>query len=130
MRTLLSRLVIVVWLLCVIVAFGGLIDTYARAQFVEGIDVKALRDRAKLQGKDLEAFTAEVGKRGEALRQEALATRAAAQANRARVGKINAPGPKDVFDFDAMISGADKAVTESDAQGCLPGRGRRRVSWF
>jgi conjugal transfer pilus assembly protein TrbC len=82
----------------------------AGAQTVEGVDVKAIRDWAKAQSKDIDAFAAEVGKRGEALRKEALQTRDGAQANRARVGKVVADGKPGVFDFDAMIAGADKAV--------------------
>ena len=52
----------------------------------------------------------EVGKRGEALRQEALDTRTAAQSNRARVGSVKTGGAKGAFDFDAMIAGADAAA--------------------
>ncbi|QYE33142.1 type-F conjugative transfer system pilin assembly protein TrbC (plasmid) [Polymorphobacter sp. PAMC 29334] len=83
------------------------------AQVVEGVDVGAARARAKAQSHDLEAFSAEVGKRGEALRQEALDMRTGAQANRARIGSVKTGGAKGVFDFDAMIAGADAAATGS-----------------
>ena len=83
----------------------------ASGQVVEGIDIGAVRAKAKAQGKDMEAFAAEVGKRGEALRQQALDTRTGAQANRARVGAVKSGGAKGVFDFDAMIAGADATAS-------------------
>ncbi|MBC7496578.1 MAG: type-F conjugative transfer system pilin assembly protein TrbC [Sphingomonadaceae bacterium] len=85
----------------------------AAGQVVEGIDIGAARSRAKAQAHDLEAFSSEVGKRGEALRQQALDTRTAAQANRARVGSVKTGGAKGAFDFDAMIAGADAAAAGS-----------------
>lgn len=98
-------------LLGVVDACALLIVTPLHAQVVDGMDVQALRARAKAQGKDLEAFTAEVGKRGEALRKQALETRDQGQANRARAGKVTGGGAKGVFDFDAMIAGADQAAS-------------------
>lgn len=98
-------------LLGVIDACALLIVTPVGAQVVDGMDIQALRARAKAQGKDLEAFTAEIGKRGEALRKEAVQTRDQARANRARAGSLKTGGAKGVFDFDEMIAGADKAAS-------------------
>ena len=105
-------------LLGVIDVCALLIVSPVGAQIVDGMDIQALRARAKAQGKDLEAFTAEIGKRGEALRQEAVQTRDQAQANWARAGSIKTGGAKGVFDFDEMIAGADKAA--SGAKGERP----------
>jgi conjugal transfer pilus assembly protein TrbC len=85
----------------------------ASGQVVEGVDIGAARARAKAQVHDLEAFSSEIGKRGEALRQQAIDTRTGAQANRARVGSVKTSGAKGAFDFDAMIAGADVAAAGS-----------------
>ena len=88
----------------------------AAAQVIEGIDIGAARAKAKAQGQDLEAFTAEVAKRGAALRQQAIETRDAAQANRARIGTVKTGGAKGVFDFDALIANADAVAAGAKAE--------------
>lgn len=97
----------------------GAAVTPAGAQVVEGVDAGAARAKAKAQARDLESFTTEVMKRGEALRADAEATKAAGMANRARLGSVKTGGAKGVFDFDAMIAGADKV-----AAGAKPSRPR------
>ena len=80
------------------------------AQTVEGVEAGRLRDAAKAQSKDARAFADEVTRRGEALRDEALLTRRAAQAKQLRV-----PTPtigktaQGVFDFDQMVADAGTA---------------------
>ncbi len=93
-----------------ILAAIGLSDTWAVesfAQTVEGVEAGRLRDAAKAQSKDARAFADEVTRRGEALRDEALLTRRAAQANqlRAPTPTIGKPA-QGVFDFDQMVADA------------------------
>ena len=114
-RPFLSR-ALLVWSASVALAVGGLVETASRAQTVKGVDVTAARARAAAQAKDVAAFAAEVAKRGEALRQAALETKAGGDANRARIGSIKTGGAKGVFDFDAMIAGADTAAAGSKAE--------------
>ncbi len=54
------------------------------AQTVEGVDAGRLRAAAKVQGEAAKAFADEVARRGEALRDAALATARGAEANRVR----------------------------------------------
>lgn len=88
----------------------------ASGQVVNGVDVAAARARAKAQALDLDAFTTEIGKRGEAVRQQALDTQKAALANRARIGSVKTGGAKGAFDFDAMIAAADSAAAGNKAE--------------
>lgn len=79
----------------------------AYSQTVEGVEAGRLRAAAKDQAADAKAFSDEVVRRGEALRDEALLTREGAEANRLRAPapglKKPAPG---VFDFDQLVADA------------------------
>ncbi len=81
--------------------------TDAYSQTVEGVEAGRLRAAAKDQAVDAKRFADEVVRRGEALRDEALLTRKAAEANRLRAP---APGLKKpavgVFDFDQLVADA------------------------
>lgn len=106
-------------LLLTAIGLSTIWTTDACSQTVEGVEAGRLRDAAKDQAADAKAFTDEVIRRGEALRDEALLTRKAAEANRLRAP---APGLKKpstgVFDFDQLV--ADAATTRdgpAKAQG-------------
>ena len=94
---------------------GGIVVA-SSAQVVEGVDAGAIRARAKTQSKDLDAFTREIAKRGEALRDDAVTTKAGAAANRARIGSVKTGGAKGPFDFDEMIAQADAAAAGGKRQ--------------
>lgn len=81
----------------------------AHAQTVEGVEAGRLREAAKAQQKDASTFAAEVVRRGEALRDDALRTRQAAMANRARAPAVPARPSAGVFDFDKLVADADIA---------------------
>lgn len=89
----------------------GLVVSFAVelfAQTVEGVEAGRLREAAKAQEKDVRSFAHEVRRRGEALREEALAARAGATANRLRAPAV--PGKTTgVFDFDQLIADAQSA---------------------
>src|SRR5687768_5746055 len=77
------------------------------AQTVEGLDLAKARARAKAQTtRDLEAFSREIARRGEALKGAAEQTRAGAVANRARVRAASVPGRHGAgVDLDEMLAG-------------------------
>lgn len=97
------------------IAAGGLVAA-GSAQIVEGVDAGAIRARAKTEAKDFDAFTREIAKRGEALREDAVTTKAGAAANRARIGSVKTGGGKGPFDFDEMIAQADAAAAGGKRQ--------------
>lgn len=84
----------------------------ASAQVVEGVDVRGARERARAEAKDLDLFTREVRRRGEAVRSDAVGVRAGAIANGRRMpppsaadaGRASATG----INLDAVISAATK----------------------
>ena len=80
------------------------------AQTVEGLDLAKARARAKAQTtRDLEAFSREIARRGEALKGAAEQTRAGAVANRARVRAASVPGRHGAgVDLDEMLAGSEE----------------------
>ena len=100
-------------MLLLAVAVVAAIGVEAVAQTVEGVEAGRLRDAAKAQEKDVRIFADEVRRRGEELREEALASRAAATANRLRAPavptKAGAAKSGGVFDFDQLIADAQSA---------------------
>lgn len=84
------------------------VESYA--QIVEGVDAGRLRAAAKDHEKDARLFADDVRRRGEALREEAMAARSAALANRMQVpaGGAKSTG---VFDFDQLIADANNVRT-------------------
>jgi conjugal transfer pilus assembly protein TrbC len=100
-----------IWLLLGVAVVAGF-GFEAYAQTVEGVEAGRLRDAAKVQEPDARVFADEVRCRGEALREEALASRAAANANRLRAPAApdKAPSAKaGVFDFDQLVADAQSA---------------------
>lgn len=88
------------------------------AQIVEGVDVEKARERTKTQLKDVEAFSREIARRGEALKQEATQAAAGAQVNRARLGTVKTPAKSaGKLDFDALIASADQVAKGNVGQG-------------
>jgi conjugal transfer pilus assembly protein TrbC len=85
----------------------------AYAQVVEGVEAGRLRAAAKDQEKDARLFADNVRRRGETLREEALAARSAALANRMQVpaGRAGAVKATGVFDFDQLIADANNFRT-------------------
>ncbi len=86
------------------------VATGVGAQTVEGLDLAKVRARAAANAADAESLARIVAKRGDALRDEAVAT---AAASRARLREANVSGPTvkgGVFDFDAMVASAGKAA--------------------
>ncbi len=79
------------------------------AQTVEGVDAGRLRAAAKVQGEAAKAFADEVARRGEALRDSALATARGAEANRVRATSNATTSPRGAMDLDAMVAQADAA---------------------
>lgn len=83
------------------------------AQTVEGVEAGRLREAAKAQEKDVRIFADEVRRRGEQLREDALAARAAATANRLRAPAVPAKAASakagGVFDFDQLVADAQTA---------------------
>ena len=80
------------------------------AQTVDGLDLAKVRARAAVNAADAESLARTVAKRGDALRDEAVAT---AAASRARLREANVFGPTvkgGVLDFDAMVASAGKAA--------------------
>lgn len=85
------------------------------AQTVEGLDLAAIRARAKLDPDTARAFEETVARRGERFRAEADTLAGAARAGQERRARQAAPGRTDaVFDFDAMVAGAGQAAAPDD----------------
>lgn len=92
------------------ICLGATCAAQSISQTVEGVEAGRLRDAAKAQAKDARAFADEVTRRGEALRDEALLTRRAAQTNQLRTPtpRVGKPAPG-IFDFDQMVADAGTA---------------------
>ena len=94
----------------VLLAAFGLTVTWgveAFSQTVEGVEAGRLRAAAKTQMDDAKLFTDEVVRRGQALRDEAILTRKAAQANTMRAPTSSIKKPVlGVFDFDELVAAA------------------------
>lgn len=88
-------------------AFAVTYVVTSSAQTVEGVDAGRLRAAAKAQGEAAKAFADEVARRGEALRDTALATARSAETNRARATNTATTGPRGVMDLDAMVAQAE-----------------------
>lgn len=89
------------------------------AQTVEGLDIGAIRERAKAQAAEAAALSAEVARRTDAMKGDAETVRAAAleQVRRLDPSKLPRGGPGAV-DFDAVVSAA--ADNLADHRGEAP----------
>lgn len=89
------------------------------AQTVDGLDLAKVRERAKLSPEDAEAFSQVIARRGEALREQAATSSAAARTQSRRYADQTKPSgrPGDTFDFDAMVVAAGR---EADKSGDAP----------
>jgi len=89
---------------------GFALGTGVGAQTVDGLDLAKVRARAAANAAEAESLAQIVARRGDALRDEALATAAASKA-RLRDASVTGPTVKGgVFDFDAMVASAGKAA--------------------
>ena len=104
-------------LLILLSAAGGLgtvlgIASMSGAQTVHGLDLAKVRARAGQHQADADAFSAEVARRGDSLRDQAKAVASGARANEGRhAGQVAAGAAKDgLFDFDAIVQTAAGAA--------------------
>lgn len=89
------------------------LELASRAQTVDGLDLGRVRERARLSPEEAEALSRIIAKRGEALRDEAIATAATARANRPQPA-ANEAGAVGAFDFDAMVAASAPALATPD----------------
>ena len=109
MRTHLS---VAIALLAGVAAIAG-----AAAQTVQpGLDLEAIRARAKQGADEADALAASARERAERLTSEATSSAEAAQAHgaryRAQARPASKPDPTTPFDFDAMVADAGTMATE------------------
>ena len=94
---------------------------YAAAAQDHGLDLEAIRARAKEQTADAEALAATVRQRGQALGEAADATAIEARANGRRyteAARNAAPEPtRDTFDFDRLVADAGETARTDLAAG-------------
>jgi conjugal transfer pilus assembly protein TrbC len=86
------------------------------AQTVDGLDLNAVRARARLDPNAAAAFEQSVLHRGDRFRAEAGQLAAEVRANQARqsAARRSMGGVSGPFDFDAMIAGAAEGATPDD----------------
>ena len=85
------------------------------AQTVDGLDLSAVRARAKLDPDAAAAFEQSVLHRGERFRADADLLSAEVRASQARQSKRlrSAAGASGVFDFDAMVASASRTGSKA-----------------
>jgi conjugal transfer pilus assembly protein TrbC len=89
------------------------------AQTVDGLDLKAVRERALIDPEAAALFEAQVARRGERFKAEAADLASQAKAGQLRLGPHQARRPTgEVFDFDAMLSSA--SVSSDSKEDDLP----------
>jgi conjugal transfer pilus assembly protein TrbC len=85
------------------------------AQTIDGLDLKAVRERALIDPEAAALFEQSVARRGERFKAEAAELAAQAKAGQLRLGAHQArPRDGEVFDFDAMVASA-RAPASSEA---------------
>lgn len=100
-------------------AIAGIVGIQAIAQTVDGLDLQAVKRRAAAVQSDAQAFADHVRGRGDAFREEALTVRDNGLENLKAIAKTDLPkGPAGAIDFDEIIAGAGRNVT--DARGKAP----------
>lgn len=114
------HLLVVVALACAAAFAAAAQTTTDAADNTSGLDLEAIRERARMATEDAEALAAQARARAEALADEARASAGEASTHRqpyaTEVTRAAAPDPAEPFDFDAMIAGAGDLATSDMGQ--------------
>lgn len=102
------------------ILFAIALVSAAVAQTVEGVDIGAIRQNAKEEQKEAEAFVAAVLDRGQPHEGEAEQLRKGAIEALAKLAPGDLPsGPSGAVDFDALIAGAASNAGDMEGSGPL-----------
>jgi conjugal transfer pilus assembly protein TrbC len=82
------------------------------AQTIDGLDLRAVRERASIDPEAAALFEQQVARRGERFKAQAAELAAQAKAGPVRLGAHQArPRAGEVFDFDAMVASASASAS-------------------
>ena len=90
---------------------------YALAQSVQGLDLGAIERRKDGEAAEAEAFARDVARRGDTVRDDALATVRGGEANLRGNAQALQGGPQGPIDFDAILK---QAAGNGEGQGQAP----------